>query len=98
MNDIIREHFWACWWFALIFLFCLYDWIMRALWRWKSQPDANEWISVDDHLPDSGEQFLAVDSRGLYCVYEMNEDVREGNRWIGPPATHWMALPDPPTR
>ena len=33
MTDILRDHFWACWWLVLIFLLCVYDWIMAALRR-----------------------------------------------------------------
>ena len=58
---------------------------------------ADEWISVEERLPDNGETVLTVDNEGYMIVaswYELGG-------WFLPvcranPVTHWMPLPEPP--
>lgn len=67
--------------------------------------DKNGWISADEKLPTTGDQFL------VYCVgcNELSKDRREfsvmrfdakNNKWrdISPifKVTHWQSLPEPP--
>ena len=59
-----------------------------------------EWISVDDRLPEPYETVLAfcdTGGRKFQCVSEMIEP--NGKRWsavCGFRVTHWMPLPEPP--
>lgn len=67
-----------------------------------------EWISVEDRLPEIGEEVLVVDvdvSDVIVRVYSLNHDTKgyywddEGGWWNDfECVTHWMPLPEPPER
>ena len=57
-----------------------------------------EWISVDERLPDGGGTYLTVDDEGYMIVATWHEFYG----WLLPvcranPITHWMPIPEPPT-
>ena len=68
-----------------------------------------EWISVDDRLPDQSGEVLVIVSGNpqknitLNCAYELAEyDPYDGwimemwPEWEDAVVTHWMPLPEPP--
>ena len=60
-----------------------------------------EWISVKDRLPESGETVLCLLQGEGYWVstwdYADDEMWSDGERWCSKDvATHWMPLPQPP--
>jgi hypothetical protein len=54
----------------------------------------NDWISVDDRLPDEGEDYLVVVGRSVNMDY-FNTLVNDFAFYEGE-VTHWMPLPPPP--
>lgn len=60
----------------------------------------NDWISVEDRLPELGERVL------VWLPYVATEAYRKGDCWVrhnsnledymGAKVTHWMQLPEPP--
>ena len=54
-----------------------------------------EWISVDDRLPEQGEEAICIDADGDMMIGKYTE-----LGWIFPcyfeELTHWMPLPEPP--
>ena len=65
----------------------------------NSQPEAPQWISVEDRLPDIGLKVFAV---GLGCVFQGSIDIdgywveTESGELILNGATHWMPIPPLP--
>lgn len=47
----------------------------------------NDWISVEDRLPEGGVDVLAISNRGFYRIDLMPFDTD---------ITHWQPLPEPP--
>lgn len=63
----------------------------------------NDWISVDDALPDEGQRVITCGVRGgiQICTYEglLVDGIpffRSATSRKYPPVTHWMPLPQPP--
>ncbi len=64
----------------------------------------DEWISVDDRLPDHDNYLLITDSRGLIAIgyyWPFNSSMyRDKGRWYNGDyeqfVTHWKPLPQPP--
>ena len=54
-----------------------------------------EWISVDDRLPEQGEEAICIDADGDMMIGKYTE-----LGWIFPcyfeELTHWMPIPQPP--
>ena len=74
----------------------------------KKQPETNGWISVEDRLPETGEEVLVYD-----CFGQLNEkpdlsmssasykngmwyDYLGNIHFYGEDITHWQPLPEPP--
>lgn len=58
----------------------------------------NNWISVDDRLPKSGEQVLACFEDGFIATVSTDEN-GEWELWADSgEVTHWMHLPSPPRK
>ena len=54
-----------------------------------------EWISVDDRLPDKPMRCLVYTKRGGYCGYDITY-YNQGFYSEYSKVTHWMPLPMPP--
>ena len=54
-----------------------------------------EWVSVDDRLPEQGEEAICIDADGDMMIGKYTE-----LGWIFPcyfeDLTHWMPIPNPP--
>lgn len=62
-----------------------------------------EWISVDDELPDVGEYVVCIAKRNPFSRFMPMVARIEKNGWVNPmteqyisEVTHWMPLPQPP--
>lgn len=66
-------------------------------------PAAQQWISVEDRLPDFGQRVLVV-CKHNYCEDDDFIDIlisvifedKIWRTWSGYKVTHWMPLPEPP--
>ena len=54
-----------------------------------------EWISVDDRLPDKPMRCLVYTKRGGYCGYDITY-YNQGFYSEYSKVTHWMPMPEPP--
>ena len=73
----------------------------------KEEPSielVQEWISVDDRLPDSGGYVVCIAKRNPFSRFMPMVARIEKNGWVNPitgqyisEVTHWMPLPQPPT-
>ena len=52
-----------------------------------------QWISVNDRLPERWQNVLSVSKYGKVCVDYVFTD---GSWWSDRDVTHWMPLPQPP--
>ena len=70
---------------------------------WNTRhPHQQEWVSVEDRLPEMGDVVLAFephcrvnDDKGLEVLMvddEFDERKSDGSPWV----SHWMPLPEPP--
>lgn len=62
---------------------------------------ADEWISVEERLPEPLERVVAFDSRGNMFTAVYISHMTGKNAWCSPlcycgEVTHWMPLPGPP--
>ena len=62
-----------------------------------------EWISVDDRLPDSGGYVVCIAKRNPFSRFMPMVARIEKNGWVNPiteqyisEVTHWMPIPHPP--
>ena len=62
-----------------------------------------EWISVDDRLPDSGGYVVCIAKRNPFSRFMPMVARIEKNGWVNPitgqyisEVTHWMPIPQPP--
>ena len=62
-----------------------------------------EWISVDDRLPEAGGYVVCIAKRNPFSRFIPMAARIERNGWVNPiteqyisEITHWMPLPDPP--
>lgn len=62
-----------------------------------------EWISVDDRLPETGGYVVCVAKRNPFSRFMPMVARIEKNGWVNPiteqyisDVTHWMPLPEPP--
>ena len=62
-----------------------------------------EWISVDDELPEVGGYVVCIAKRNPFSRFMPMVARIEKNGWVNPiteqyisEVTHWMPLPDPP--
>ena len=62
-----------------------------------------EWISVDDRLPEPGEYVVCIAKRNPFSMFMPMVARIEKNGWVNPmteqyisEVTHWMPLPQPP--
>ena len=66
------------------------DYVLRAGYR------KQEWISVDERLPDFEGKYLVYTIKGnvtiAYCYSPSWESNPQFDYWV----THWMPLPEPP--
>lgn len=71
-----------------------------------NEPQTNEWISVDEKLPENGQVVLFYQKDGfIYCAeyFAGNALMSPGwfidnDSWDAKEVTHWMPLPEPPDR
>lgn len=57
----------------------------------------SEWISVNDRMPEEGENVLTYGARPFYDVFYINRLInKESGEWLYDGVTHWMPLPEPP--
>ena len=80
-----------------------------VLWEINAQPTLtppNEWVSVEDRLPEDRQIVLFHQKDGfIYCAEHLAgvKDLPpawliDNDSWEGENITHWMALPAPPDR
>ena len=62
-----------------------------------------EWISVDDRLPEAGGYVVCIAKRNPFSIFMPMVARIEKNGWVNPiteqyisDVTHWMPMPDPP--
>ena len=62
-----------------------------------------EWISVEDELPETGEYVVCIAKRNPFSRFMPMVARIEKNGWVNPmteqyisEVTHWMPLPNPP--
>ena len=62
-----------------------------------------EWISVDDRLPKTGEYVVCIAKRNPFSRFMPMVARIENNGWVNPiteqyisEVTHWMPMPQPP--
>ena len=62
-----------------------------------------EWISVDDELPKTGEYVVCIAKRNPFSGFMPMVARIEKNGWVNPiteqyisEVTHWMTIPQPP--
>ena len=62
-----------------------------------------EWISVDDRMPEAGGYVVCIAKRNPFSRFMPMVARIEKNGWVNPiteqyisEITHWMPLPDPP--
>ena len=78
-----------------------------VLWEINAQPTLtppNEWVSVEDRLPEDRQIVLFHQKDGfIYCAEHLAgvKDLPpawliDNDSWEGENITHWMALPAPP--
>lgn len=78
-----------------------------VLWEINAQPTLappNEWVSVEDRLPEDRQIVLFHQKDGfIYCAEHLAgvKDLPpawliDNDSWEGENITHWMALPEPP--
>ena len=70
------------------------DWVQSAIATAPTLTPPNEWVSVEERLPEP-----------TYCVlvyttdYSIEVDARGSDgEWMSHAVTHWMPLPSPPDR
>ena len=71
-------------------------------WVGKGEP-VQEWISVDDRLPEAGRYVVCIAKRNPFSRFMTMVARIEKNGWVNPiteqyisEITHWMPLPQPP--
>ena len=59
----------------------------------------SEWISVEDRLPNIGQNVLTYDGHNrVFCSVRQNHQFKiHYTVWDHDNVTHWMPLPEPPT-
>ena len=69
----------------------------------KNGVTVQEWISVDDELPEAGEYVVCIAKRNPFSVFMPMVARIEKNGWVNPiteqyisEVTHWMPMPQPP--
>ena len=81
------------------------DLIIQDLRRENAELRARvqEWISVDDRLPDVGGYVVCIAKRNPFSRFMPMVARIEKNGWVNPitegyisEVTHWMPLPEPP--
>ena len=62
-----------------------------------------EWISVNDRLPETGEYVVCIAKRNPFSMFMPMVARIKKNGWVNPiteqyisEVTHWMKMPDPP--
>ena len=62
-----------------------------------------EWISVEDRLPEAGEYVVCIAKRNPFSRFMPMVARIEKNGWVNPmteqyisEVTHWMQMPEPP--
>ena len=62
-----------------------------------------EWISVDDRLPETGEYVVCIAKRNPFSMFMPMVARIKKNGWVNPiteqyisEVTHWMPMPEPP--
>ena len=81
---------------------CEYRMLAEALYNagYRKQ----EWISVEDRLPEETGEYLIIDKSGVMYLAPYSSRYRafnatdedDGDRWRIKDTTHWMPLPEPP--
>lgn len=77
----------------------------------EDAPTVVEWVSVGEHLPESGKSYLTIGPRGVMRVAEAYVPAQVLSTYGGDPvtvwwrcegkfvaATHWMEKPAPPPK
>lgn len=78
-----------------------------VLWEINAQPTLtppNEWVSVEERLPENGQIVLFHQKDGfIYCAeYFAGKELMspewiiDNDSWNAKVVTHWMPLPEPP--
>lgn len=77
------------------------DWVQSAIANAPTLTPSNEWVSVDEKLPNFGKLVIATDGT-IYGIAWLCSDctwmVKMGYKsqsWFGRKVTHWMPLPAP---
>ena len=81
------------------------DLIIQDLRRENAELRARvqEWISVNDRLPEAGEYVVCIAKRNPFSMFMPMVARIKKNGWVNPiteqyisEVTHWMPLPEPP--
>ena len=81
------------------------DKVRKAVQNMPTLPPPNEWVSVEDTVPDPGERVLATDGIFVGEAYRTSADSwhrHTGFPWrdgvTGRTVKYWMLLPAPPAK
>ena len=95
-TDVVRQSKTASW---------LLDQVLHDIQAMPTLTPPNEWVSVEDTVPDPGERVLATDGIFVGEAYRTSADSwhrHTGFPWrdgvTGRTVKYWMLLPAPPDR
>ena len=80
------------------------DWLMRCIEEAPTITPPNEWVSVEEKLPEDNTQVLMWSARwkiaeaGSYYNQHFWVYREIGDGYIADNITHWMPLPSPPDK
>lgn len=80
------------------------DWLMRCIEEAPTITPPNEWVSVEEKLPEDNTQVLMWSARwkiaeaGSYYNQHFWVYSEIGDGYIADNITHWMPLPSPPDK
>ena len=94
-TDVVRQSKTASW---------LLDQVLHDIQAMPTLTPPNEWVSVEDRLPEDRQIVLFHQKDGfIYCAEHLAgvKDLPpawliDNDSWEGENITHWMALPAPP--
>ena len=95
-TDVVRKNETASW---------LLDQVLHDIQAMPTLTPPNEWVSVEDDVPDPGERVLATDGIFVGEAYRTSADSwhrHTGFPWrdgvTGRTVKYWMLLPAPPAK
>lgn len=62
---------------------------------WSTRANRDQWISVDDRLPEKNQKIIAFSAHSINTTYFNGSNFGD-SRGMMLDVTHWMPLPEPP--